>query len=700
MGRKMAGRVLSMGLLVVLTQTIRAQWTQTSGPSGEAKSITALAASGDTIYAATQLCIFRSTNGGASWTAVNDGFKGRGENIVNLAVSGGNVFASFHSGVDVGHIYRSSDGGANWSAVNDGLPRNNPTQLAVSGSTVFAGTNIGLYMSENNGETWTEIQNRAVTALVASGGNLFFGTSDQSLFRYANRGAGWTLTKCSCTGVYFVSLCMSVGNVIAQVQDNSGAVSTIISTDTGTSWTALKKGFIDHYAVNGNTILAATDSCIYLSTNSGTDWTAVNTVLPKSMDYSCFAFSPNRIFAGTTKGVLRSTDSGKTWTEVNKGIASSSVKCFAVSHGNIFAGTECPKIGNGGGVFLSSNNGATWTDIYPRCVDALAISANAIFAGSFNNGLDRSTNDGASWSKADTGIKGCHMVRSLAVSGGILLAGTHGGGVSFSADNGTNWTSSGGPSWPVISLATNGSNIFAGTEGGGVFYTAGIGSKWVTVNNGGLTNMHVISLAAAGSALFAGTDSGAFLSTNNGVSWTALSNGLPVSYPVTSLVLSGGNLFAGIDGRGVFLSIDNGTNWKAVNTGLTNTFVLSLIESGGTLFAGTESGGVWSRPLSDMVGTAIQKPARSNAPREYLTIGFPGKPAALVIIEFFLPRSAQVDLAVHNLYGREIFSLGNKNFSPGPHRVAWDTRNVTTGCYVVSMHTESNRLMRNFTFIR
>ena len=61
---------------------------------------------------------------------------------------------------------------------------------------------------------------------------------------------------------------------------------------------------------------------------------------------------------------------------------------------NLFAGTQGAY---GGGFFISTDNGTSWSarGLAPLGVNALAIKGTNLFAGS--NGLFLSTNNGASW---------------------------------------------------------------------------------------------------------------------------------------------------------------------------------------------------------------------------------------------------------------------------------------------------------------
>jgi ligand-binding sensor domain-containing protein len=119
------------------THTIRGpgplpRWVQTSGPTGGV--VECLAVSGSSLFAGTHDGgVYRSTDNGANWTAVNSGLTDTP--IHALATNGAGVFA----GTDAG-VFRSSDNGASWSAVNSGLTSTDVHALAVRGTSLFAGT--------------------------------------------------------------------------------------------------------------------------------------------------------------------------------------------------------------------------------------------------------------------------------------------------------------------------------------------------------------------------------------------------------------------------------------------------------------------------------------------------------------------------------------------------------------------------------
>jgi ligand-binding sensor domain-containing protein len=138
-----------------------------------------------------------------------------------------------------------------------------------------------------------------------------------------------------------------------------------------------------------------------------------------------FAVSGTNLFVGTGGGgVFLSTDNGSSWTEVNSGLMNTCVYSLAVSGTNLIAGTN-------GGVFLSTNNGTSWTSTGPGFaaeVFSLAVSGTNLFAGTIVYGIFLSTNNGRSWTAASAGLTN-KWVWSLAVSGTNLFAGTYGGGL-------------------------------------------------------------------------------------------------------------------------------------------------------------------------------------------------------------------------------------------------------------------------------
>ncbi len=314
-----------------------------------------------------------------------------------------------------------------------------------------------------------------------------------------------------------------------------------------------------------------------------------------SIAVSSNGISGTNLFAGNAgDGVFLSTNNGANWTEVgleNEWVASLVISPNGAGGTNLFAGTN-----SGSGIYLSTNNGTSWTAVNSSLptnisVTSLAVSDTNLFAGTLGSGVFLSNDNGVSWTAVNLGLTGTQLT-SLAVSGTNLFAGTYMCGVFVSTNNGTSWIPSDPMYYFVESLAASGANLFAGMWGGGVFLSTNNGTSWTPANFG--LPRYVTSLGVSGTNLFAGdaganaNSAGVFLSTNNGTSWAEFSSGLPAGVQVMSLVFSGTNLIAGTS-DGVFRST-NETSWTAVNSGLTNTPIYSLAVNGSSLFAGTNIG--------------------------------------------------------------------------------------------------------------
>jgi photosystem II stability/assembly factor-like uncharacterized protein len=135
----------------------------------------------------------------------------------------------------------------------------------------------------------------------------------------------------------------------------------------------------------------------------------------------------------------------------------------------LYAGTY------GGGVFKSTDGGATWsavnTGLTNKSVWALAIdptAPNTLYAGTYG-GVFKSTNGGASWSAVNSGLTNT-AVFALAIDptdSNTLYAGTYGGGVFKSINGGTTWSATGAGPTNVLALAIDPSTpttLYAGTK--------------------------------------------------------------------------------------------------------------------------------------------------------------------------------------------------------------------------------------------
>jgi hypothetical protein len=380
------------------------------------------------------------------------------------------------------------------------------------------------------------------------------------------------------------------------------------------------------------------------------------------------------------------------WVQTN-GTEGGDINSFAVCGANLFAGTY------DNGVFLSTNNGDSWTGagLTNNHIRTLAVIGPDLFAA--GTGAFLSTNNGGSWTAIDTGLPTA-AVWSLAVRDTYLFAATGSfengpGGAFVSTNNGTSWTSIGFTNTTVLCFAISGRNLFAGTWGD-VFLSTDNGGNWTAVNTGLPLYVSTFAVSPAGGGpgtnLFAGAWEGVFLSTNNGSSWTTVNSGLTNTNVRAFAVspASGGagstNLFVGTDSGGVFLSSNNGTSWTAVNDGLTNTHVSALAVFGANLFAGTIDG-VWRRPLSQLVSVPL---ASNELPKEFdLGANYPNPFNPSTTVSYQLPVNSFVTLKIFDVLGCEVATLVNEERSAGSYGAQWNAEGFSSGVYLMRMQANN-----------
>jgi hypothetical protein len=267
----------------------------------------------------------------------------KGGRILCLSVSGPNLYAGCYAG----GILLSTNAGKDWTSVTSNLADSVVSTIAVSGGSLFAGTEKGIFMSTNNGASWTAVNNgltfESINVLYVNGINLFAGTNGGGLF-----------------------------------------LSTVIASN----WTSISDGLVGGHvsgiAVSNGKLFAGTEAGVYVSTNSGTTWKDANNGLTNA-SISALAEEGPLLFAGVIgHGVYESTTGGLHWTDGNNGLTSLTPTGFVAYGPNVFFGSEQ-------GVFLSRDNGTTWTKedsgLTNLEVRALAIVGSDLFCGTWGNGV-------------------------------------------------------------------------------------------------------------------------------------------------------------------------------------------------------------------------------------------------------------------------------------------------------------------------
>jgi photosystem II stability/assembly factor-like uncharacterized protein len=307
----------------------------------------------------------------------------------------------------------------------------------------------------------------------------------------------------------------------------------------------------------------------------------------------------------------------------------------------LYAGTV------GGGVFKSTNGGATWasTGLSDAVIWALAIDPNrphVIYAGGVG-GVFKSSDGGASWTAKSAGLRE-GGVSALVVdpSNSAVYAGTFfpdspitSGFIYKSTDAGDNWVQTPFHSpcaGDVTALAMHPQNsniLYALFDGNFLCRTVDGGNSWSELSWIGDIMGIQTSLAldpSSQTTLYVGSSNGIYKSIDGGASWNPSwnpSNGGPTSFWVSALTAdpsNPGTLYAGTkDFRipgGVFKTTNGGTDWSAIGLPYNRTSVLVVDPNNAAMiYAGTEGGGVlksvnaggtWNAANNGLVNTDIE----------------------------------------------------------------------------------------------
>jgi photosystem II stability/assembly factor-like uncharacterized protein len=234
-------------------------------------------------------------------------------------------------------VFRTQNGGKSWTAVNAGLDRLETQVLTFHRDVLYAGTGSGVYWSKSGGEKWTAdnqgLSNLLVRALaVDAQGTMYAGTTGMGLYRKPAGASQWvriTPSRLShprdqIPANFVRSLVVGKsGDLYAGTADNG----VYVSRDRGESWRTiggqLANASVRGIAIGGASWFVGTGVGMYRSGDQGKTWAPANNGLTERAIQSFAVGKDGTVYAGTSGGVFKTEDDGANWFSTNQGISTS-----------------------------------------------------------------------------------------------------------------------------------------------------------------------------------------------------------------------------------------------------------------------------------------------------------------------------------------------------------------------------------------
>ncbi len=328
------------------------------------------------VYAGTGAGVFKSTNGGRTWTAMNNGLTSR--SVVAIVIDPSTpstlyVAVSGFSGIR--GVYKTTDGGSSWNRRSNGIIESEPVSLTVdpdTPNTLYVGvsfccvTGTHIYKTTDGADSWSPI-------------------------------AGATpLVPASIAIDPFNSSTLYVADAVSPGAVHKGSNGGTTWQNLGLPGTAPVRSVVVSPLTQG-LVYAGTDQALFRSVNGGTSWTQIpnrsGKVVFDPVSSSTIYLLANP-FEFNLQGLFKSTDNGQTWVQMNKGLNTPQATALAIDPlrpSTLYLGSAPPGGQEG---FVTRINPAGSALIYstfiggpsnPPNFSSTNASAHAIAVDSFGN---------------------------------------------------------------------------------------------------------------------------------------------------------------------------------------------------------------------------------------------------------------------------------------------------------------------------
>lgn len=601
-----------------------------------------------TVYAATSGGgVWRSDDGGRNWVLPGGGMTSRtvawvlpdpgDANRVWAGVKGGNP-----------GLWRSTDRGATWKPVQEGyagaLGRmhslDQPICFVGAKTILVPATNLH-YRSDDGGKSWKDFRVDGQDAYVFAADPrdpkvVLAGGRGQALHlsRSVDGGKSWKATGQGLGTISIRQLFFDAADS-RKVWATGGTFASVFrSLDGGDNWTKVPLpvgGTSDLFdfvqdPADPARLWAATEDGLLASGDGGDSWGEVEGDFGRYL-VTAVAFDPakktNLLVGAGGSGIFRSEDGGSGWAASGAGMAAGWPKrIWGV------AGGDALFVQMATGLFERDPDGS-WLELERPFSSGKSASLEGILFDRGNPGRGWAFNGSRLWTwdgrrfqeveKEEPSLRdmmkgkmASAQFQSLAQDPGnpkVLYAGSWsndepGTAVWKSVDGGKKWKPSGtdlpADRIDLLRAAAPG-RVFAVVERKTLFRTVDGGAKWTPAGTG-LPDAAIHDVAVDPTTperAFCATEKGLFRSTDGGGSWVRVAGGWKGD-EVEAVVVdpAKGGVYAGTF-SGVWRSTDGGTTWAAMNEGLLNLDIRALAIAGKTprLWAGVAGGSVVSIEL-------------------------------------------------------------------------------------------------------
>jgi hypothetical protein len=521
-----------------------------------------VAAAGNLFVPGGQRGLYRTTDGGTTWQLVLAGANGT-TGAIDVAVAPNNpnrIYAAMwdhkrqpngrvYGGVGSG-VYRSTDGGTTWTRLAGGLPaagtnlgrmglavaRSNPNRLyAIAADT--SGDFAGFWTSTNGGDTWTRLTNTSAVSAAQSTFGWWFG---RLFVDPANASRVWV------TGTSLVESLDAGAN---------WRRSTAVHADQhAMAWDPLTSG----------RVYLGDDGGVYRSSAGGSA-TGAWTKSTSQAHLQFYTVAVSKQDTSRISGGLQDNGSVRSWgaTNWNSILGGDGLQNLIdpTDQNKVYACSQngsCSRSTNGGSTMTGF--GATTSDRRNWLTPVVFDPSNPAIMYYGGNRLNRSTSSAQSWtvispdlSHGPGGVDGFPFgtITTIAVartSPATIYAGTDDGRMWITRNTGSTWTeiTTGLPTrWMTrVTIDPTDANLayvaVSGFRNGDpaahIFRTSNGGSSWQDIS-GNLPDAPVNDLVLDPrdrTKLYAATDVGVFLSPDSGTTWTPPGTSLPL-VPISDL---------------------------------------------------------------------------------------------------------------------------------------------------------------------